>query len=269
MPFKRVTKREPCPICNHDHWCMVSTDGELAICPWTMEGSLKIIDGPKGFVGYLHQLKEAARPLAQKREPQPPRPNVDFQSLSLQCQSAAKDQQIDRLAKSLGLRAISLITLSIGWHSAWSCFTFPMRDHRRRVVGIRTRHADGSKKSINGSRAGLFIPAALKDKGTLYICEGPTDTAAMNGVRHDAIGRASCMGLHEEVKAYISQWPNRDIVILADNDGPGQDGARRLRTAINRGRIISPPNHVKDVRELAAERGVAEIGEAVPGYLEA
>jgi hypothetical protein len=71
-----------------------------------------------------------------------------------------------------------------------------------------------------------------------------------------AVGRPSCTGgaalLLELILANGSITP-RDIVIVADDDGPGQRGARRLATAlvsyVPSVRFISSPSGVKDARE--------------------
>ena len=47
---RRVSRRNPCPICGKDSWCLVDADRGLALCPRT-EGGRKI-----GSAGWLHRL---------------------------------------------------------------------------------------------------------------------------------------------------------------------------------------------------------------------
>lgn len=49
----RVSRRSPCPICEHPDWCGVSPDGAIAICMRIQQGSIKITRNG----GYIHQLQ--------------------------------------------------------------------------------------------------------------------------------------------------------------------------------------------------------------------
>lgn len=63
--WRRVTKREPCPICGRASWCVVSMNGEVCLCMRT--GSEWPID--RGMGGHLHRLSE--RPPPYVRRPRP------------------------------------------------------------------------------------------------------------------------------------------------------------------------------------------------------
>src|SRR5215210_7981594 len=50
--FRRVTARQPCPVCGRRKWCQVTRDGRLAHCMRESRGSVKRAkDG-----GYIHVL---------------------------------------------------------------------------------------------------------------------------------------------------------------------------------------------------------------------
>jgi len=118
-----------------------------------------------------------------------------------------------------------------------------------KIVGIRIRHESGKKWAVRGSKAALFIPSGMRRDGPLIVCEGPTDTAAMLDLGYDAIGRPSCRGCHEYV---ATMGKGRDVVIVADEDGPGRDGANELARAIRwqcKTTKIIEPNGRKDARE--------------------
>ena len=251
MPFSRVTQQDKCPICDHPDWCMVSADGELAICPRVDEGSMRYIDGS----GYLHRIKDAepSHPRPSVRRPGP-RYHIDAKRIAHECHARLTPVRLAGFASDLGVSTASLEQLMVGWHETLQAYTFPMRDGAEYIIGIRTRHRDGSKRAITGSKAGLFIPDTFASSGSLYICEGPTDTAAMLSVGLAAIGRPSCMGSHQQVRDLLNTcFRKRDVVIIADNDGPGREGAARLRDALGVGRLQAPPNRVKDVRERVRE----------------
>ena len=70
---------------------------------------------------------------------------------------------------------------------------FPMHDGHGDVCGIRTRLADGSKRAVTGSRAGVFLTTVPMDVPAV-VCEGPTDAAAALALGFEPIGRPSCAG---------------------------------------------------------------------------
>ena len=78
--------------------------------------------------------------------------------------------------------------------------------------------------ALTGSHAGLFIPSggpkAQPQQHPMLVCEGPTDTAAALALGFDAVGRPSCTGAAEMLSDYIGQQRRRDVVIIADADGP-------------------------------------------------
>lgn len=58
----RVSKHRPCPICAKPDWCLISQDGEVAICA-RIESNKQV-----GNAGWLHKLSDDIKPLPQ---PQP------------------------------------------------------------------------------------------------------------------------------------------------------------------------------------------------------
>jgi phage/plasmid primase-like uncharacterized protein len=130
------------------------------------------------------------------------------------------------------------------------------------IVGIRLRHDNGSKSTVKGSRSGLFVPTGIGDQKILMICEGPTDTAAILDCGLDAIGRPSCLGQVSMIRQLLLKFnPCPDIVVCADRDGAGLDGARRLATGliatVPNVRVIRPPKH-NDVREWVTSGATKE-----------
>jgi hypothetical protein len=153
-------------------------------------------------------------------------PQADLAEMAAQYRSAVNPRALETLAHSLGLSVESLIALKIGWsahHRAWS---FPMTDAAGAVLGIRLRRANGFKFAVQGGHEGLFIPATIRntDNGTLFICEGPTDTAAFLDMGFNpVIGRPSCNGGVKLLVDLVCDSPAR-----RSNDHGGQ---RRRRPA--------------------------------------
>lgn len=65
--YTRATRRQPCPICDKDHYCSTTADGMYAICMEQREGSAFIKQTDLGEQ-YWHRLTD------EPREPRPVRP---------------------------------------------------------------------------------------------------------------------------------------------------------------------------------------------------
>jgi DNA primase len=108
-----------------------------------------------------------------------------------------------------------------------------MCDGKHRPIGIRLRAENGKKWAIRGSRNGLFWPEDLTGSGPLLVCEGPTDTAALLDLGYDAIGRPSCVGTIEAIVEAVRRPHRRHVIVVADADGPGMDGADCLARSLS------------------------------------
>jgi DNA primase len=158
----------------------------------------------------------------------------------------------------------ALDELMIGWNPEKKAHTFPMKDGYANIIGIRLRTLTGKKFSVPGSKNGIFFPVNVRGDGKekLFICEGPTDCAALLDMGLPAIGRASCGTGYKYIKEVIEHF-NRQVVIFADKDPakyapdgrkffPGYDGALKLARSIKpfvRSVCMIKPPKVKDVRK--------------------
>lgn len=159
-------------------------------------------------------------------------------TLATDYERAVMPEALDRLAQSLGLTAESLRRLNIGWTGRnWA---FPMVGRDGVVCGIRLRTRSGTKFSEKGGKEGILVPHELTESGTLIICEGPTDTAAMLDMSFDATGRPSCHGGTGLLVNLVRRRSWERHVIFADADGPGRDSAFAL------GHVLAA--HARDVR---------------------
>jgi hypothetical protein len=246
---KRACRGRLCPVCGHDSWCLVDECRGLAICPRT-EGKRKI-----GSAGWLHSTGGDVPAFKVSKDPEKAVPSLEGADLMQPRFVRQGAPRLGLLAMSLGLSLESLERLGTGWNgSAW---TFPMRNDREEIVGFRTRFDNGSKFAIKGSRSGLFIPIGrTRGIGEVWIVEGPTDTAAMIEMGLNAIGRPSCMGSEQEIRRWTA---GMDVLVVADNDGPGVKGAqeltRTLRGSARSVRMLLPPMGMKDAREVLNHGG--------------
>ncbi len=266
-----VGRDRPCPICERPSWCLLAADGSAVICAR--------VESPKrcGEAGWLHRLRDDWRPtrhaLCTIDLPRD-RLRPDLERLTADCQSAVQTDRLNRLAHSLGLSVSSLQQLGIGWSAAHRAWSFPMRDAAGRVVGIRLRREDGRKFAVRGGREGLFLTATAPE-GTLplFICEGPTDTAALIELDFaNVAGRPSCTGGVRLLTDLVQRRQPAAVIIVTDNDEPGRRGADNLASVLMvyapAVRVIAPPTGIKDARAWlqagATRQDVEQVIQAAP-----
>ncbi len=247
----RVSRKNPCPICHKIDWCLVAEDGSTAICQRIEEGSVKKC----GDAGWLHILADG--PMGHRRRSQRGfsvklgnnRPGRDFMASQQQYSRQITSQQVNTLSQQLGVSSQSLKRLNVGWDG--EAYTFPMSSAQGRIIGIRRRFPNGRKISLIGSETGLFVPTGLAGSELLFICEGPTDTAAALDLGFAAIGRPNCNSKIDMIVEYCRGCS--EIIIIGDNDKAGRDGAKRLADTLvlhcHSVKIIYPPDGTKDLRQ--------------------
>jgi hypothetical protein len=250
----RVTRKDPCPVCGKPDWCGVSEDGAVAVC-MRVESAKPARNG--GWIHVLHDRPAPVRPVWPAR-PAPKPAIVSAEDMIDRWTEKTPVERLYGLSDALGVSAAALSEIGACWASQHRAWAFPMRDGAGRTVGIRLRSEDGRKWAVRGSREGLFYPESVPERHVAVICEGPTDTAAAMTIGLWAIGRPSCMGGVELVRAVCKRLMVTHLVIASDNDSPkarpngtwwtpGLDGANALMRAVRLpAKLIVPP--VKDLR---------------------
>lgn len=242
--YKRVTRSRVCPVCGHPDWCLIAHDLSKAICPRIVSAT------PAGDAGFVHVIDPNATPLdASKVSVRSQRPYFNGVYIHRQCRESLGDRAA-ALAEKLGVSVASLDALGLGYCDREKAYSFPMRDGLGSIVGIRLRNDEGKKWAIRNGKQGLFYNASVPRRDTVFVFEGPTDTAAGLDWGFNSIGRASALGNHNEVRAVVG---SRRVVIVADGrdeNGIGLRGANVLALDIARTaeevRVIVPP--AKDAR---------------------
>ena len=285
QPMLRVNKDIPCPVCGKSDWCLVSADKSAAICARIEQGSTKrageagwlfVFDGKRRTRNVECRMKNVERASSYQRPaasyqpkknpsgtyPLPPSGYsplaggelINFAKLAAEYQRRCSERQVRYLGQSLGVSAVSLKRLGIGWDG--EAFCFPMCDAKQNIIGIRRRLGNGRKICVTGSRNGLFIPAGIETAATLVVCEGPTDCAAALDLGQAAIGRPNCDSKIAMTVAFVRRRP---VVIVADRDSAGMHGARKLYEALVKSgssvRIVLPPVGIKDLRQWKQSGG--------------
>lgn len=164
-----------------------------------------------------------------------------------------RPEYLSRAAALLGLPTEPLRMLRVGWSPENRATTWPMRDDADNVIGVRLRCPTTSTKwAVQGSRAGLFYdPDSLRAPIRLYVCEGPTDSAAVLSLGLDVVGVPSAGACAELLASLCRRLRPGEIVLMADGDGPGVAGMSKLADTlviVAPVRIVSPPAGVKDAR---------------------
>lgn len=260
--FIRVSKNRPCPVCHKPDWCMVTKDGSTAICPRVPSNR------DLGAAGFLHRLTEAATmpPICFGRH----EVSINAVDIAHRYQDAMTASTYAMLAETLGVTEESLMALCVGKADQYleGTYAFPMRDDCDNIIGIRLRNKDGHKWAVYGSKQGLFY-GSMEYSDTIYVCEGPTDAAALISMGVTAIGKPSCSGGDELLVSIIRKVRPEMVVVVSDIDHhagrcnfcdkdfcqhcrPGQFGAEKTARAISylgvSVKIIEPIGS-KDIRQ--------------------
>lgn len=251
--WERVSKHRRCPVCDHDHWCLICRDGSACICPRVESGRRA------GEAGYLHRLTGApaarvrTNPVAIVRSL-----GADYSTFAMECQAAAERAgAIDHAARQLGVTAGSFRRLGVGWWAGRDCWTWPMTDScGRRVIGITRRFLDGSKRCMRGHRAGLYLPHDLPadmSRSTMLIVEGGSDAAVGLDLGYWSVGRFSCQHGGVLLRRLLMHRCPALIVVCADRGNVherqgGEALARDLLPFAQELRLIAPPAPHRDLR---------------------
>jgi putative DNA primase/helicase len=96
----------------------------------------------------------------------------------------------------------------------------PLRDLNGELHSLQFVGADGAKRFLRGGRvAGCFFTLADKADGPLTICEGyATGASIYEATGYAVICALNSRNLPEVAKAVRELWPQREIIIAADND---------------------------------------------------
>ena len=276
--WKRVTRRNPCPICRHGDWCGVSDDGVVCHCMRVESAN----PCPSG--GWFHFLKERPQRPTARHGPKPPvrqRRLFDAERAMAGFRAEFEGDGVKRdifdslieISGDLRLPAACIDRLLVGRSAFSRAWAFPMLDGAGKTVGIRLRAYGGSDKwAVGGSRDGLFYDPDVQPlereyngvKGReIVVVEGATDCIAGYALGLPCVGRSACATGVDALRRLCARLMVTRITIVSDNDNykfrpdgtpwhPGQNGAqalaRRLIKAMDRiCRIVTPPK--KDLRE--------------------
>jgi hypothetical protein len=208
-----------CPICAKPDWCLVADDGSAAICRRIEKGSVKKC----GKAGWLHVLGD----FNPKRHTLPEKPYIDWAMHTLGFAQQLHDNRVlfYKFCSDNKINILPAMRFNIGWTNDW--LTIPMYGVGGRITGIQRRQKN-IKRFMKWSEMGVFLPSAfLQYKAkTLAVCEGWTDTVTAYEYGFGAaIGKMNCYVGDDLVLYYAKRLGCERVIVFADNDGVGLDGA--------------------------------------------
>jgi putative DNA primase/helicase len=146
----------------------------------------------------------------------------------------------------------------------------PLRDKTGELHSLEFIGADGAKKFLSGGRvAGCFFTLSDKEDGALVIIEGYATGASI----HEATGLAvicalNCGNLLEVAKVARELWPQREIIVAADNDqftdgnpglSQGTAAAKAIRAKLAVPRFQDTATKPTDFNDLAVSEGLDAV----------
>lgn len=272
--FLRVSKHNPCPVCQNDSWCTYSADGNVVKCVRVQsENACENRDGSPGWLHFDQPVD-----IVRVKPPEKPIP-VDAAPIAKACYGDPRAQGCrDSLAEQLGVstRSLDLLRVGVGEdeHDGTPWYSFPSRDGDGNVIGITRRYSDGAKKTYKGTSNGVFYtPEWHKHGGVILIVEGASDVAACETNGLSAIGRSSNVGGANYIKKLLDRHAHgRKVVVIGEHDEkpykrghypwcpkectgcaycfPGLYGAKHVSKLLGVHHCM-PPKPYKDFRETA------------------
>lgn len=274
MSWRRVSRREPCPVCQKPDYCTRTTDGEAVKC-MRVESNQPVEKG-----GWIHKLSNPLPPLPPKKIEK--KPDWTEECRAMFDHEKAHDKRC-AVADQLNVSVHSLedLRVGVGWDE-WNKAEFsswPSRDSNGRCIGYVRRYFDGAKRTNPGGSTGVFYTSDwFTNPGPLWIVEGGSDVAACQSAGLAAIGRPSNAYGGETIRRMIKQCcPDKQVFVVGERDEvperrgtvssctprcrgcafcwPGLYGAKKIAAELKT-KWVLVPEPFKDMRDLLAAGGL-------------
>ena len=212
-----------CPICFRKDWCMIAEDGTAAICSRIETGSVKRV----GEAGYLHILSKDFSPKKYEAEPVP---DIDWNTLvTVQgVKLLSKRKEFGEFCKYTRINPIAALRFNIGYEDGW--MTVPLYKEANVISGIQ-RRKDSFKRMVKHSKLGVFVPSAFFQYKcrTLAVTEGWSDAVAAIQYGFNVVGKFNSHCGDEWVAYYAKHIGCERVLLFADNDDVGREGAEKTK----------------------------------------
>jgi len=169
-----------------------------------------------------------------------------------------------------------LTSKRIGTHGARavpgdSTLAIPLTDTASVIHGLQYISGDGTKKFLPGTRVKghFFLVGNARDGDPLYIAEGFATAASIHKAMDGQVAVAFNAGnLVSVAKVLHYQWPERALVICADDDAPGLVQVQTAALAVG-GKVAIPdfgeqrPKGANDFNDLCIHCGPEAVADPI------
>lgn len=172
-----------------------------------------------------------------------------------------------------GISGITFRDAGFAWHESISDsasgWLIPIRGPRGSLTTLKRYTYGGHPIATAGTNLGLFRLDHLLGNGPVILCEGEWDALALEEMRKRAGAEGSILsapGATVFKKEWAQFFAGRDVYLMYDNDGPGEQGMdkvsktlQRTAAAVHRIKWPSSLPEKYDVREYCIEHHVSPI----------
>jgi hypothetical protein len=160
----------------------------------------------------------------------------------------ASPKIVQRLGVVKGWTPQAMIRCGLGWDG--ERIVFPIRTPKLKIAGVVRYLPGGSPKSkaLPGSKRLLFpAPEVTSRKRPLFVCEGEPDAVSVWSCGHQAVAVPGTGSWKQE---WAMRLLGKQVIVLADNDGPGRELAARIVADVPKARMVDLEPHLSDGSDI-------------------
>ena len=187
-----------------------------------------------------------------------------------QCKDETTDSQYRKFGKERGLSPAIMKRENLAYDSQTKRWLLPVWNGSESVANILTYDNSlqkGKTRSTATCARHLYRANLIAEEGPIYVGEGEWDALAvltlMDKVGATNINVVAVPGAETFKKEWVEYFKDREVTLLYDNDGSGQDGKQKvidtLRDVAKHIRSLHWPLTMPDkydIRDLVSEYGV-------------
>ena len=186
-----------------------------------------------------------------------------------QCRKGTTSQQYKTFGRDRGISEAVLKREQLAFDSQTQRWLLPVWNGSAAVANVLTYDESlekGKTRSTATCSRHLYRANTISEDGPIYVCEGEWDALAlltlMDKARVDNINVVAVPGAETFKKDWVEFFKDRDVVLLYDNDGSGQDGKTKVVDMLSGEASsirsihwpLTMPNKY-DIRDLISEYG--------------
>ena len=176
-----------------------------------------------------------------------------------------------KLYEAWSVSPFTLEDIGIFWKE--NKYWIPMWDAPGSICGVQYQYMDGFKINAAGSKLGIFCGTLrFEPFEPVFMTEGCSDFACLYDMGFQGFGRPSCNGAIDIIIKTLEDrtTTTNKLIVIADNDSPGIEGANKLCNAWNERNETKQKMTVwipecKDLREEVKAKGKDIVREILGG----